>query len=88
MVPLFTAAERFYSSSPMTQWQKTKQSKLFQIDHKAAHLEPHGVPSSGLLTHMPRALSDVKLEETPLQAQEEGYGANLTIPGGEDQTCR
>ena len=41
------------------------------------------MPSSGLLTSMPRALSDVKLEETPLQAQEEGYGANLNVPGKE-----
>ena len=53
----------------------------FQINHQASHLEPHGVPSSGLLTSMPRALSDVKLEEQPLQAQEEGYGTNLNVPG-------
>jgi len=53
----------------------------FQINHQASHLEPHGVPSSGLLTHMPRALSDVKLEETPLQAGEESYGTNLGVPG-------
>ena len=48
---------------------------------EATHLEPHGVPSSGRLG-MPRALSDNKLEEQPLQTQAEGFGANLEIPGG------
>lgn len=52
-----------------------------QIAQEGSHLEPHGVPSSGRLG-MPRALSDNKLEEEPLQAQSEGFGANLDVPGG------
>ncbi len=60
-------------------------SKIFpigmQIAQEGSHLEPHGVPSSGRLG-MPRALSDNKLEEQPLQAQSEGFGANLDVPGG------
>jgi hypothetical protein len=33
------------------------------------------------LTGLPRALSDKNLEEQPLQAQQDGFGANLDIPG-------
>ena len=56
--------------------------------HEAAHLEPHGVPSSGMLGGLPRVLSDVKLEEEPIEAQQDGFGANLGIPGNEKLNCQ
>ena len=46
---------------------------------ETVHLEPHGVPTSGRLG-LPKNLSDVKLEEEQLQAQQDGFGANLDIP--------